>query len=259
MVVSYNCNFKCHINKNNFHFKLKNLLNVFPILYIFLLLSLLYVNNDRYVSVEASELSVYLPNEKPFGLNYGEWSAEWWKWLLSSPSDTNPSTDKTGKYCTMNQNNPNVWFLAGTSGGYEERKCSIPEGMAILISPIEVICTFAQYPELKTEEDLRNCAKSDQDAVKDVKLTVDSIPMTDLQNYRVASTLFNVTLPENNIFGVPSQTTEAISDGTFVMLKELPVGHHTIYASGLLVDFTTTSNLNFVSEVKYHINIIPQQ
>ncbi|MGE5633892.1 MAG: hypothetical protein ACM3VV_01545, partial [Deltaproteobacteria bacterium] len=66
----------------------------------------------------------------------------------------------------------------------------------------------------------------------------------------VASSLFNITLPENNILGVPPQTTEAISDGTFVMLKELPVGQHAIYASGLLVDFTTTSNLNFVSEVK---------
>ena len=244
-----NCNF-------GFNFNNRNILFILP---VFLLLSLFYIYYDSFVLVEASELSVFLPNEKPFGLTYGEWSAEWWKWLLSSPNDSNPSTDKTGEYCTMNQNNSNVWFLAGTSGGYEERKCSIPEGMAILVSPIEVICTFAEYPELKIEDDLRNCAKSDQDAVKDVKLTVDSIPMTNLQNFRVTSSLFNVTLPENNIFGVPSQTTEAISDGTFVMLKELPVGHHTIYASGLLVDFTTTSNLNFVSEVKYDINVIQRQ
>ncbi|HET9774741.1 MAG TPA: hypothetical protein VFP25_07135 [Nitrososphaeraceae archaeon] len=231
----------------------------FTILSISLLLSLLYFSNSSNVLVEASEFSIFLPNEKPYGLIYGEWSAEWWRWLLSSPNDSNPSTDRTGQYCNMNQNNPNVWFLAGTSGGYEERKCSIPEGMAILVSPIEVICTFAEYPELKNEEDLRNCAKSDQDAVKDVKLIVDSIPVKDLQNYRVASSLFNVTLPENNILGVPPQTTEAISDGTFVMLKELPVGHHTIYASGLLADVTTTSNLNFVSEVKYDINVIPRQ
>jgi hypothetical protein len=244
-----NCNFGFIFNNRNILF----------ILTVFLLLSLFYIYYDSFVLVEASELSVFLPNEKPFNLTYGEWSAEWWKWLLSSPNDSNPSTDKTGEYCAMNQNNSNVWFLAGTSGGYEERKCSIPERMAILVSPIEVICTFAEYPELKTEDDLRNCAKSDQDAVKDVKLTVDSIPMRDLQNFRIASSLFNVTLPENNIFGVPPQTTEAISDGTFVMLKELPVGHHTIYASGLLVDFTTTSNLNFVSEVKYDINIIPRQ
>lgn len=231
----------------------------YTILSISLLLSLLYFSNSSNVLVEASEFSIFLPNEKPYGLIYGEWSAEWWRWLLSSPNDSNPSTDRTGQYCNMNQNNPNVWFLAGTSGGYEERKCSIPEGMAILVSPIEVICTFAEYPELKTEEDLRNCAKSDQDAVKDVKLIVDSIPVKDLQNYRVASSLFNVTLSENNILGVHPQTTEAISDGTFVMLKELPVGHHTIYASGLLVDVTTSSNVNFVSEVKYDINVIPRQ
>jgi hypothetical protein len=242
------CNFGYNFNRNNLF-----------ILTVFLFLSLFYIYYDFFVLVEASEFSVFLPNEKPFNMTYEEWSAEWWKWLLSSPSDSNPSTDKTGQYCIMNQNNSNIWFLAGTSGGYEERKCSIPEGMAILVSPIEVICTFSEYPKLKTEDDLRNCAKSDQDAVKDVKLIIDSIPMTDLQNFRVASSLFNVTLPENNIFGVPSQTTEAISDGTFVMLKELPIGHHTIYASGLLVDFTTTSNLNFVSEVKYDINVIPRQ
>lgn len=236
-----------------------DLIRNFTILSISLLLSLLYFNNNSSMLVEASEFSIFLPNEKPYGLIYGEWSTEWWKWLLSSPNDSNPSTDRTGQYCNMNQNNPNVWFLAGTSGGYEERKCSIPEGMAILVSPIEVICTFAEYPELKHEKDLRNCAKSDQDAVKDVKLIVDSIPVKDLQNYRVASSLFNVTLPENNVLGVPPQTTEAISDGTFVILKELPVGHHTIYASGLLADVTTTSNLNFVSEVKYDINVIPRQ
>ena len=252
-----NCIFKYIVYKNKLFYNRINLLNCFY--FIFVLFSSTYLYFDfQYRFIEAAELSVFLPNENPFALTYGEWSAEWWKWLLSSPSDSNPSTDKTGKYCTMNQNNSNVWFLAGTSGGYEERKCSIPEGKAILVSPIEVICTFAES-ELKTEDDLRNCAKSDQDAVKDVKLIIDSIPMTDLQNYRVASSLFNVTLPENNIFGVPPQTTEAISDGTFVMLKELPVGHHTIYASGLLVDFTTTSNLNFVSEVKYDINIIPKK
>ena len=136
---------------NNYNFK-----NNFTIRYIaflsisLLLFPLLYVNNNLTLLVEAAELFVFLPTEKPFGLTYGEWSSKWWKWLLSSPSNSNPSTDRTGQYCDMNQNNPNVWFLAGTSGGYEERKCSIPEGMAILVSPIEVICSFAEYPELKT-------------------------------------------------------------------------------------------------------------
>lgn len=243
---------------DNYFCGINYLISILALLILILPSLFCIYSSNSIVFVEASAISVFLSNEKPFGLTYGEWSAEWWKWLLSSPSDSNPSTDRTGQYCNMNQNNSNVWFLAGTSGGYEERKCSIPEGTAILVSPIEVICTFAEYPELKTQEDLRNCAKSDQDAVKDVKLTIDSKPITDLQKYRVQSSLFNVTLPENNIFGVTSQTTEAISDGTFVMLKNLPVGHHTIYASGFLADVTTSGTLNFVSEVKYDINIIPQ-
>ena len=250
--------FKNLTYKNKLYYKQISLLNCFYFLFVFF--STVYLYFDfQYRFIEAAELAVFSPVEKPFGLSYGDWSAEWWKWLLSTPIDSNPSTDKTGQYCHINQNNPNVWFLAGTSGGYEERKCSIPEGKAILISPIEVICTFAEFPELKTEEDLRNCAKSDQDAVKDVKLTVDFIPIKDFQKYRVASQLFNITLKENNILGVSSQSTEAISDGTFIMLKDLPVGHHTIYASGLLTDFTTSSNLNFVSEVKYDIDIIPKK
>jgi hypothetical protein len=256
--VLNNCIFKANIYKNKLFYKQINILNCFYFLFVFLSSTYLYFD-FQYQFIEAAELGIFTPIEKPFGLGYGEWSAEWWKWLLSAPIDSNPSTDKTGQYCHVNQNNPNAWFLAGTSGGYEERKCSIPEGMAILVSPIEVICTFAEFPELKTEENLRQCAKSDQDAVKDVKLIVDSIPIKDLQKYRVASQLFNVTLPENNILGVSPQSTEAISDGTFIMLKGLPIGHHTIYASGLLTDFTTSANLNFVSEVKYNIDIIPKK
>ncbi|MDR4511460.1 MAG: hypothetical protein MRJ93_07120 [Nitrososphaeraceae archaeon] len=52
---------------------------------------------------------------------------------------------------------------------------------------------------------------------------------------------------------------EDISDGRFVMLKGLPLGHHTLYASGFLADFTTISTLNFVLEVMYDLNIIPRQ
>ena len=44
--------------------------------------------------------------------------------------------------------------------------------MAILVSSIEVMYTFTVYSELKNEENSRTCAKSDQDAIKDVKLIV---------------------------------------------------------------------------------------
>jgi hypothetical protein len=118
-------------------------------------------------------------------------------------------------------------------------------------------CSYAEFPALKTEPELRQCAKEDQDNVRNVQLVVDGISIDDWREYRVSSPLFNITLPENNILGLPPQQTQAVSDGYFIMLKPLPVGEHIIDSSGNLVDVTTTGTLNFVSEVRYHISVQP--
>jgi len=41
--------------------------------------------------------------------------------------------------------------------------------------------------------------------------------------------------------GLPSQTTQAISDGNWAFLKLLPVRTHTIYFKGDLKDINTTA------------------
>jgi hypothetical protein len=47
-----------------------------------------------------------------------------------------------------------------------------------------------------------------------------------MSEYRFQSSLFNLTLPENNVMGVPAQETQGVSDGYFVILKPLPKGEH---------------------------------
>src|SRR5215211_1758610 len=111
---------------------------------------------------------VFLVDSKPYGLTYGEWSARWWQWLNSIPQGVNPSTDETGEDCDQVQKGP-VWFLAGTGGGSAVRQCTIPGEKAILISPIEVECSYAEFPNLRTESELRTCAKADQDKVTSVE------------------------------------------------------------------------------------------
>src|SRR5215831_17578658 len=54
-------------------------------------------------------------DSSPYGNTYGEWSARWWQWLMSIPSDKNPNLDPTGAHCAEGQIGP-VWFLAGTFG-----------------------------------------------------------------------------------------------------------------------------------------------
>ena len=58
----------------------------------------------------------------------GDWSAEWWQWVLGIPQATNPQLDTTGEFCDVNQPASPFWFLAGTFGGDAARSCTIPAG-----------------------------------------------------------------------------------------------------------------------------------
>jgi hypothetical protein len=193
---------------------------------------------------------VFQVNSKPYGLTYGEWTARFWQWLHSIPKSDSPAADTTGKNCALKQTGP-VWFLPGTFGGTNERTCTIPKDKAILLTPIEVMCSFAEH-HIKTEPELSACAKADQDKVTSATITVDGIQV---KPFRLQSPLFTVSLVENNALGLKAQTTPALADGYWVILKPLSVGTHTIHETGSLVDFTTTGTVNFASDVIYHLTI----
>jgi hypothetical protein len=103
-------------------------------------------------------------------------------------------------------------------------------------------CSYAEFPNLKTEKQLRQCSKQMQDSVIRVQATVDAISVGDLNKYRVQSPLFSFTLPRNNILRLPAYiTTQSVSDGNWVFLKPLPVGKHVIYFKGSLKNATDTT------------------
>jgi hypothetical protein len=196
----------------------------------------------------AANVQVFSADSKPYNLTYGDWTARFWQWLHSIPKPDNPAVDSTGKNCALKQSGP-VWFLPGTFGGTNQRTCTVPKDKAILLSAINVMCSFAEH-HVKTESELRACAKADQDKVTSTVITVDGIP---IKPVRLQSSVFNVTLPDNNALGLKPQTSPALSDGYWAFLKPLPPGDHTIHASGSLVDFTTTGTVNFATDVTYHI------
>jgi hypothetical protein len=77
------------------------------------------------------------------------------------------------------------------------------------------------------------CAKTIQDQVTKLIASVDGIPVPHLQEYRIQSPPFNFTLPQNNILGMPANTTtQAIADGNWVFLKPLSAGVHKILFKG---------------------------
>lgn len=217
-----------------------------------LILSILFWRVNAQIDL-STQVEIFAPESRPYNLTYSEWTAKWWQWAVSIPSDKSPFDDPTGERCAVSQQDPNMWFLAGTSGGNAVRTCQIPAGKAVMFTVINVRCDYLVDKVSKTESDLRNCAKDDQDTVNVVNATIDGRPVDKLNSFRIQSPLFDINLPPNNIAGVPPGSTQAVSDGWFIILKPLPLGEHQIKSYGAIIDPTGSGMINFATSTTFNI------
>ena len=196
------------------------------------------------ISSNDNKGELFTTDSAPYGLTYGEWTARWWQWAYSIPKDIHPAYDDSGKYCAQGQSGP-AWFLAGTYEHPAERYCTIPAGKAILFPILNSECSYAEFPGLNDEEQLRQCAKQKHDSVVHLEASIDEVPISGLEQYRVQYPLFNFTLGQNNILEIPANTTtQAVSDGNWLFLEPLSVGEHIIYFKGGLGAHNITANNN---------------
>ena len=216
-----------------------------------LLLSLSIAN---FALGQISEM-VYSPDAKPYGLTYGQWTANWWQWSLGIPMSDNPAGDETGERCASNQNDPNVWFLAGTFGGSVSRTCTISGNRSILIPIVNNECSYLEFPAYKTVAELEKCNTDLVNKASNLQASVDGKPVGDLQKFRFKSELFNFTLPADNVLGLAPGKTDSVAEGYWIMLKPLSKGEHEIKFGGSIVDVSTTSNINFATSATYHITV----
>jgi hypothetical protein len=198
-------------------------------------------NNTAFVNSTNLDVSnlVYTIDSSPFNVSYADWTEKWWQWSYSIPWDENPSYDDTGRFCGENQSGP-VWFLTLSYNHPDTRTCEIPQNTALLITLLNSECSYAEFPSLRTEQELRGCAKQMQDLVVGVNASLDGISLPNLENYRITTDLFNFTLPKSNILNLTSQTTQAVADGNWLFLKPLPLGRHELVAKG---DVNSTSTI----------------
>jgi hypothetical protein len=181
--------------------------------------------------VSSSGLELFAPDSRPFGRTYAEWTAEWWKWILSIPKSKNPLLDQNGKNCANDQSGP-VWFLAGTLGGAVERSCVIPHGKAILFPIINIECSYAEG-DGTTGEELAARAKFEMDQITNIHATVNGTRFDNLQEEcRIRSPLFDVTLPDDCVIGLPAQTTQIVSEGFWLFLKSFQPGWYDLHTFG---------------------------
>lgn len=189
-------------------------------------------------------------NSKPYGMTYGEWSARWWQWAISLPTDNNPLFNTAD--CSTGQLGP-VWFLGGSFvSATDVRNCNVPFGKALFFPIVNNECSDLESPPWygATPEERRACAPLVINTVSDIAAEIDGVPIQNLEAYRVLSPNFYFTAPPNNLLGVPADTGQSVGDGYYLMVAPLRSGPHTIH-------FTATINMfDFVLDITYHINVM---
>jgi hypothetical protein len=204
----------------------------------------------------------YFISDLPMGKSMDEWIRLWWEWCYSDTIEASPVADLSGELCNKRQSHPGVWFLAGTFGGYAERKCFIPVGKSIFFPVLNDIISFATDPQLKNEEELSSYAKADLDETRALCVSVDGNELHDIEQFRIRTSPFELRLPKSKFVG-SYETTRCVSDGYWIFLKPLDRGQHTIYFMGEKLEFDKIVHNNyerlqaptFRVEVNYNLTI----
>jgi hypothetical protein len=216
----------------------------------------------RMIVVVAMALMLVMHTSQALADDLKQLSAEWWQWTLSFPEAASPQLDVTGERCTVGQRG-SVWFLVGNFGGTTTRSCSIPEGKTLffpVINSINVdtpnVC--GQGAVRMPLAELRALSVGFVDGATSLSVEVDGKLVKQLR--RVQSRVFEIALPEQNVFdapcafagGVPAGIySPAVDDGIYVELQPLAIGSHTvhIHAENLAAEF--------VLDVTYNLTVVP--
>lgn len=186
--------------------------------------------------MSAAQKSYFTSYDMPYGMTYGSWTVEWWRWILAIPKSINPVVDTTGEYTYINQKNSDVFFLAGKlaeeEGDLPKRTCIISAEKSILIPVINCESNALEHPELQTEEEIVCRAKNDEDTITNAECYIDgeNIPIQRISSDPI---VFEVSMVKDNLFDVAKGgETRASADGFWVFLKPLSKGEHNITFRG---------------------------
>jgi len=225
----------------------------------------------RIVAIIGSILGLLMPLNMVYAQhrnpqeNFAELSAQWWQWAFSIPPSKNPLFEATGDHCMVGQRG-DLWFLGGSFIGSVTRTCTIPEGTTLFF-PVANNVQF-DSPNVCGQDDrsiplraLRANTTRSVDQVSSKTVTLDHKPIKNV--HRVQSTVFEVTLPEENMFTFFSFDTPCpagsygptVDDGYYVLLHPLNVGSHTLRIHTKTRSDTVATE--FTLDVTYILNVVP--
>jgi hypothetical protein len=202
--------------------------------------------------------NIFPPGGKPYGLTYADHIKNFWKWSLGIPAKHNPVNDATGVNCANGQSNTNspVFYLGFNNGGISNRTCKVPAGKGLFIPVMHFEKSDKEAPG-SSVQDLDTSAKKDQDSVNSLYLKIGDkeYKYQDLVKYRTHTDAFDVTFPDNAIFGVmKGGVSKAVADGFYIITEPLAKGTYPVhFKSSLLCTDPGCSEPNFAQDITYTI------
>ena len=202
-------------------------------------------------AAHSAKVDVLPPQSKPFGLTYGQWSAEWWKQAVRQTGA--PGTPfAAGAVSCSSMGTGDVVFLVGTTPAVSpavERSCTISKHAAVLLPAINAECSQAEGNG-STDAELRACATSLAGTFTNVHVVVDGRALSGLSAFRFASPLYLFSPVAGNVFGIRAAVNSpSVADGYWVMLDKLKKGTHTVSFGGEAPAF------DFVTETTYTLTV----
>ena len=144
---------------------------------------------------------VFPPNAHPYGKSHGEWVAEFWQYALEFPVEGHPFLD-TPEYDFAARQSGKVRFWSAPDGPIT-REVDIPHGTALFLTIRDVEVSSLEEPPFfgATEQEQRERANWFADRIVDVSVTIDGVPVENVEDYRFESPQFSFDAPTPWIFG----------------------------------------------------------
>ena len=232
---------------------------------LFVLVSLLVVPITVH-AVLVGGIEVSDPGASVGGRTVGEYTALWWKYVLETPQAANPFLDQTGElFAPGPYVGDGVTFLYAAT----EANPATPVTRVVSVSAgTNLLVPLLQWVNLKTDpgetaQDLLDQLAPLVAATSGLFANMNGTDFAtqtalDLLDYRETFGLpgdqtFGVNFPATDaLFGLDGFSTDlVVADGHWLLLKDLPVGQHTVRFGG------TNASGNSI-DVTYKVNVVPE-
>jgi hypothetical protein len=193
-----------------------------------------------------TRVEFYSPDSPPAAVESLEpLIAKWWDFRVNLTSDIANNWPECLKGDGgMIGNNQSIVFVGDPVAALENnpnsrnQKCEISSDQLLYLTVYAGECSTGskpgegEYPNLKSPDDLLNCARDSNEVMKLMQVKVDGEDVSPHIVRQTTTQPFNWTVPEVNAFNWPPPiaggNNTSMAENYYLFFKPLPVGDHTI-------------------------------